>query len=80
MRDTGPFDVGYVIACANIVNLHDEPTIAADVMLQSGLSWADVRRMGLTDYDMDALRAIKRNGGFGPQKKRAKAMKETTHD
>lgn len=53
------FERGYVIACANIANLHNEPTIAADVMAQLGISWTDVKRLGLGEYDMQALRKIK---------------------
>jgi len=53
------FNIGYVIACANLVNLHDEPGLAADVMAELGVSWADIKRMGLTEYDMKALRKIK---------------------
>lgn len=57
------FNVGYVIACANLVNLHDRPGLAADVMAQAGISWADVLRMELSDYDMKALRQIRKERG-----------------
>lgn len=57
------FNMGYAIACANLVNLHDEPGLAADVMIELGVSWPAIKRMGLSDYDMKALRQIKRERG-----------------
>ena len=60
------FNAGYVLACANLVNLHDEPGMAADVMAQLGITWADVLRMKLSDYDMDALQKIRAEVGVKP--------------
>ncbi|MFG1302660.1 hypothetical protein V5F34_00775 [Xanthobacter autotrophicus] len=60
------FNTGYVIACANLVHLHDEPSMAADMMSQLGISWADVLRMGLSDYDMDVLRKIREEKPIHP--------------
>lgn len=45
------FNIGYVLACANLVNLHDQPGMAADVMAEAGISWAEVKRMGLSEHD-----------------------------
>lgn len=70
------FNIGYVIACANLVNLHDEPGLAADVMAELGVSWADINRMRLTGYDMKALRKIKderRGEAFADGRKRRRA-------
>lgn len=53
------FNAGYILACAAIVHLHDEPVVAADVMAELGVSWAAVRRLELSEYDMSALRKIK---------------------
>lgn len=52
------FNAGYVLACCNLQNLHDEPTIAADVLREIGISRSQVRDMGLSEYDMSALREI----------------------
>lgn len=60
------FNVGYVLACANLVNLHDQPGMAADVMAQAGISWAEVKRMGLSEYDMRALRLIRQEKASEP--------------
>lgn len=66
MSETDNFNVGYVLACANIVNLHNDPVIAANVLGELGVSWTDIKRMGLSDYDMAALRKIKREVGISP--------------
>lgn len=62
------FDHGYLIAVANIVNLHDEPGIAEDVLRELGVSPNAVRRLDLCDYDAKPLRAlfreIKRRDGL----------------
>lgn len=60
------FEAGYVIACANIVNLHDEPGIAADAIRELGVTWKQITDADLSDYDMAALRQIKREGGQSP--------------
>lgn len=60
------FNVGYALACANLVNLHDQPGMAADVMAQAGISWAEIERMDLTEYDMKALRLIRQEKASDP--------------
>ena len=60
------FELGYVIACANLVNLHDQPGMAADVMSALGVSWKQIEIADLTDYDMRALREIKREKSVRP--------------
>ncbi len=57
------FNHGYVIACCNVTNLHDEPGIAHDTLRELGISKAEVKRMGLCDYDAKALREIERARG-----------------
>ena len=60
------FDRGYVIACCNLVNLHDQPGMAWDVLSQLGVSRADVKRMDLSEYDMKALRVIEKDSRTSP--------------
>lgn len=52
------FTAGYAMACANIVNLHGEDTIAENILAESGITLAEVKALGLTDYDMKPLRAL----------------------
>ena len=50
------FARGYVIACCNLVNLHDQPGMAHDVLLELGLKKDELQAMDLTDYDMAAFK------------------------
>lgn len=52
------FLCGYAIACAEIVRLHDEPTIAADVLNASNFNLADFETAGLDDYDLDEINKL----------------------
>ena len=52
------FHHGYLIAVANIVNLHGEDTIAEDVLMQLGISCSTMERMELSDYDKKPLRRL----------------------
>jgi len=52
------FDAGYTLAVANLIHLHDQPGMAADVMAQTGITITDINRMGLTDYDLKPLRKM----------------------
>ena len=54
------FNRGYLIACCNLANLHNEPCIASDVFLEAGINAAEVKAMDLTEYDMRALREIRK--------------------
>jgi len=62
------FKAGYLLACCNVVNLHNEETIAADVLAEGGITEADVRKMDLSDYDKAALRKMRANSSFDPLK------------
>lgn len=62
-RVKAAFNHGYVIACCNITNLHDEPGIAHDTLRELGVTKAEVKKMGLCDYDAKALRDIERARG-----------------
>jgi hypothetical protein len=57
------FNTGYLIACANLVNLHDQPGMAADLVAELGVTWKDVTAMNLSEYDMEALEKIKHERG-----------------
>ncbi len=57
--ETYGFKAGYLIACCNLVNLHDQPSIACDVLAEAGLSEADVDAMDLSEYDLRALKEIR---------------------
>ena len=52
------FTRGYLIAVANLSNLHDQPTIAADVLAELGESEGVIKRLGLGDYDAKPLRKL----------------------
>lgn len=52
------FICGYGIACAEIVRLHDEPTIAADVVLASNFTLDDFKDAGLDPYDLDEIEKL----------------------
>ena len=67
--DTLEFKRGYMLACCNLVNMHDEPTIGAEVLAAADITKADVKAMDLTDYDATALREMRKYGRFDPIKK-----------
>jgi len=54
MADTD-FDFGYLIATANILHLHDNPVIAADVLGELNLNRNILKRFDLSDYDRQSL-------------------------
>ncbi len=56
---TASFQEGFAVACGLVVSMYDEPTIAASVMAQANLSWEEIERMGLSEYDMQSLRVIR---------------------
>lgn len=56
------FNRGYIIACCNMINLHDDPVIAWDTLSQLGITRKEVKELGLSDYDLKALRKIERDG------------------
>lgn len=53
------FKVGYVMACCNLQNLFDQPTMAAEILGELGLSQGDVDAMDLSEYDINALSIIR---------------------
>jgi hypothetical protein len=54
------FKTGYLLACCNLVNLHDEPGLACDVLAEAGIKQADVKEMDLCDFDAKALKIIRK--------------------
>ncbi|KAB2728213.1 hypothetical protein [Brucella anthropi] len=63
------FEHGYVLACCNIVNLHDEPTIAHCTLSELGVTRTAVKAMDLSEYDLKALRKIERSCSRSPYAK-----------
>lgn len=63
------FEHGYVLACCNIVNLHDEPTIAHDTLSELGITRSEIKAMNLSEYDLKALRKIERDRSRSPYAK-----------
>lgn len=57
------FNHGYLIACCNISHLHDEPSIARDVLAECGLGAGDISAIELSDYDAEALSQIRASRG-----------------
>lgn len=57
------FSRGYLIACCNLVNLHDQPEVAFDVLREMNLTRQQVKAMGLSEYDARALREIEKARG-----------------
>ena len=55
------FTMGYLIATANIMNLHGEDVIAEDVLLQLCETEGVIKRLDLSDYDAKPLRKLFRN-------------------
>lgn len=57
--ENAAFKAGYLLACCNLQNLHDQPGIACDVLAEAGITEADVAAMDLSDYDATALAEIR---------------------
>lgn len=62
-KEKAAFNHGYLLACCNIVNLHDRPEIAFDILQELGVSKAEVKAMQLCDYDKKALKEIEQARG-----------------
>ncbi len=56
------FEHGVLYAAAQVVRLHDEPQVAADVLKQAGLANVDCSK--LDDYDKESLREINAISGM----------------
>lgn len=59
MKELTEFEVGYAMACANVVNTHDEPTIASDVLLELGKTRQEILKgFDWAEYDQKAFQEI----------------------
>lgn len=54
------FNAGYLIACCNVFNMHNEEGIAADILAEAGITEEEVKALGLSEYDADALVEIRK--------------------
>lgn len=52
------FNAGYLIAVANIMNMHNEDTIAEDVLGALGEDRSVLNGLDLADYDLKPLRKL----------------------
>lgn len=52
------FAHGYLIAVANIMNLHGEDVIAEDVLQELGETADAIERLDLTEYDAEPLKEL----------------------
>jgi hypothetical protein len=78
---------GYVLAVCNLNNMHDMPSVAWDVLLQLGVTKAEIKRLDLSEYDAKALRKIENCGQAGTpyadgrsRAHRTTVLKEQSHD
>jgi hypothetical protein len=53
--DKVSFDIGYLMAVANIIHLHEEPTIATDVLRDGQVSRKTLESFDLSEYDVRVL-------------------------
>ncbi|WP_025828343.1 hypothetical protein [Acetobacter okinawensis] len=60
------FNAGYLIACCNIVNMHNEEGIASDILAQAGITEAEVKALDLSEYDANALTEIRKASSEDP--------------
>ncbi len=56
------FDQGFMAAVADIVRMHDQPTIAANVLIGSGLDEADCTH--IDEFDKIELRKLNESEGL----------------
>jgi uncharacterized membrane protein len=57
---------GYLIACCNLTNMHDQPSLASDVLAEAAITEANVEAMELTEYDLRALAKIRTARALDP--------------
>ena len=65
-KPVNEFDRGYVIACCNLVNMHDQPGMAWDMLAALGVTRTAIKNMNLAEYDTKALRKIERDSKISP--------------
>ena len=52
------FNHGYLIAVANLINLHGDSVVANDVMSQETITMGEIQALDLNDYDLAVLRKL----------------------
>ncbi|UGQ24166.1 MazG-like family protein [Brucella anthropi] len=57
-RERTEFNRGYVLACANIVNLHGADAAVMEGFAQLGISKAELKALDLREYDQRAIDAL----------------------
>lgn len=60
------FNAGYLIACCNIYNMHNEEGIASDILNELGITEDEVKALDLTEYDAKALVEIRKAQSTDP--------------
>lgn len=60
------FNAGYLIACCNVYNMHNEEGIAADILAEAGITEAEVEAADLSEYDANALVEIRKASSEDP--------------
>ncbi|KFL89050.1 hypothetical protein AmDm5_1849 [Acetobacter malorum] len=53
------FNAGYLLACCNISNMHNEESIASDILAEAGITEEEVKSLDLSEYDATALVKIR---------------------
>ena len=56
--DKNAFNHGYLLAISTMLHQHDDPVMAEDAIRDSGISWEQVRKLGLDEFDLKVLRPI----------------------
>ena len=56
------FNYGIMIAASNIVALHDQPVIAADIIKEAGLANFNCKEM--SEYDKENLKVVNKEKGM----------------
>ena len=65
-REIAAWKNGYLMACCNLANMHDQPSLASDVLAEAAITEANVKAMELTEYDLRALAKIRTARALDP--------------
>jgi hypothetical protein len=60
------FNAGYLIACCNLFNMHNEEGMAADILAEATITEEEVKALGLSEYDAAALVEIRKSAKDDP--------------
>lgn len=64
------FAQGIALAVAILARMHDLPTVAADIASEAGFTIADYKRAKVDEYDLRALRKLRREEPRFPRARR----------